>query len=307
MFTKKNYILFVVLLALAAVAYIYAVPFEDWRARQRSARADNFLSHVNMAVIDKVEVTRSEKIYTITKNNGLWYFQPGDWPTEQTLITSLEEKTANIAAGDLRVVSVNADNQPNFGITKDSPRVKLYQGENETASFIIGGVSSDYQSAYIGRDGDSNTYSAPETLVRAFDVESWQDRTITDAAVTGIDTVVLTYPGKAAIELTNKPAAAGGEASWRAEKPLTVSLQKEKVEEFLDQAASLEAAAIPDQIEVVPALTLELKGTGVNERLIIGGEHNDGNYLVKKEKTGRVYVISKASRDALFKQLRDFQ
>lgn len=178
MFTKKNYILFLILIVLAAGAWAYTVPLQNWREEQSNSDSTNFLGHVDIGAVDRIEVTRpdEDKTYTITRSNGAWLMQPGDLPTEQILMDALEEKMAAIAAGEFQIASLNADNQPNFGITADAPHVALYQGQDEVASFIIGNVASDYQSAYIGRENDPNTYRIPTTLVRAFDVTSWQLR-----------------------------------------------------------------------------------------------------------------------------------
>ena len=150
MFTKKNYLLFITLAILVLGTWIYSVPYQKWQDGKKINSSSNFLAHVDMELIDKIEVIAdNENIYVIKKNNDIWTYSENNWPTEKILIDALEEKMVNVVNSEFTVVSVNSNNKINFGINDVSPRVKLFQGDMEIASFIIGSVSSDYQSTYM--------------------------------------------------------------------------------------------------------------------------------------------------------------
>ncbi|MFA5318700.1 MAG: hypothetical protein WC323_04525, partial [Patescibacteria group bacterium] len=57
MLNKKNYILFLILIVLAGAAYLYVGPFQKWREEKKQAGYRNFLSHINMDLVNRVEVT----------------------------------------------------------------------------------------------------------------------------------------------------------------------------------------------------------------------------------------------------------
>ena len=204
MFNKKNYILFAILIILAGGTYLYTVPFQQWQQKRASGNETNFLRNAQMSTVDKIEVTDTAgKIFTITKNNGTWFLQPDNWPTEKILTDALEEKMTAIANAHLEVISINPDNKASFGITDTAMKAKFFNADKEAGSFIIGNIASDYQSTYIGRENDDKTYSVKETLTRAFDVEDWRDRTITNAESANVDAITLTYPSQQ-IELTKQ-------------------------------------------------------------------------------------------------------
>jgi len=311
MFSKKNYILFIVFIILAGGTYLYAVPFQAYHQKQQSGNEENFLHNMQMTAVDKIEVTDTAgKIFTITKSSGAWFLQPDNWPTEKILTDALEEKMTNIADSDLAVSSINPANKASFGITDTAIKAKFFSGSQEVGGFIIGNIASDYQSTYIGRENDDKTYSVKETLTRAFDVEGWRDRTITNIEPANVDTISLTYLSQS-IKLTNKPAE-NGEVYWRATKPYVARLQKDKIDTFLNTAAKLEASDIPAQdakatgLET-PALQVTLQGTGVDAKIAIGAKDASGMYFVREETSGRIYLISQQSHDELFKQIREFQ
>ncbi len=94
--------------------------------------------------------------------------------------------------------------------------------------------------------------------------------------------------------------------------PYTVRLKKEKIEEFLNKAVKLEAISIPNQMAEntgldESALIVEIKGSGVSEKLTIGNKTAKDEYYIKNEKTGRIYLISNDNRAIFSKQIRNFQ
>jgi len=311
MFTKKNYLLFIILLILSLGAWAYTVPYQKWQAEKKINDSGNFLSDVNMDLVDKIEVSRGDLDKNfIKKNNGVWLYGESALPTEKIIMDSMEEKLRNIATSEFVKVSINPDKKTNFGINQLSLQVKMYQGDVEMADFFIGNLTGDYQSTYISRNNDDNTYSVADTLVQSFDYASWPDKTITDSAIEGVDVINLNYPNYV-ISLTNKPAATG-EIYWRSEKPYALRLNKEKVEEFLNKALKLEATSMPPQAGddyglENPVLVVEISGADVNEKLIFGGQNKNNEYYIKQEKTGHVYLVTKENKEAIFKQIKDFQ
>jgi len=314
MFTKKNLTLLAVLIILAAGAYLYSGPFQNWRDSRKKEDQKNFLAAINMELVNKIEVTTNKgEVHTIIKEGGTWRAEPDKWPAEQIIMDSLEKKLTNvISEPELDIASLNAGNKVNFEVDEaNGLRVKLFQWEsNEVANFIIGKVTSDYQGTYISRDNDDKTYKVKETFVRVFDVEGWRDLTITNIGG-AVDTAVFKYPNQE-VEITNIPDSRG-EVYWRSVRPYAVRLNKEKTEAFVNAAAKLEAIAIPAQDSEnagfgAPSLQIQLKGDGVDETLIIGNKNQGADeYFIKRSNDNKIYLITKDNRDGLAKQIVDLR
>jgi len=311
MLNKKNYILIITLLILVGLAYLYTGPIQNWKNNKKSEDSRNFLSHVNLEEINRIEaLDENKKLHVIVKENGSWWAEPNKWPTEEIIMSALEEKLgAIINAEELEVASLNSVNKVNFQTDENQGlKVRLFQAETEVGNFIIGKVASDYQSTFISRENDDKTYRVPGTLVRAFDVASWKDRTITDLG--SVDTVVLKYPTQE-IEITNIPDSRG-EEYWRSIRPYTIRLNKDKVETFTNKAVKLEAIDIPSQSTEdmgldSPSLRIQLKGEGTDAVILIGNKNATGEYFVKKENDNKIFLISKEDRDILAKQIVDLR
>jgi len=298
------------LLILVGVTYLYVGPIQKWKEDKQNARSRNFLSHIDMELVDQVEVVDQDKVmYIIKKEAGQWWVEPNKWPTEKILMDALEEKMKIIIASDFGITSVNLNNKTRFQTGDNGLKVKLFQDETEVGDFIIGKIANNYQSTYISRENDDKTYSVKETLVRAFDVSSWEDRTITDLGEA--DTVILKYPNQE-IEITNTPDSRG-EVYWRSIRPYLARLNKEKTETLINTARKLEASSIPAQnMEITgldkPVLQIQLKGEGMDETLVLGNKNPATNeYFVKKLNDNKIYLITKEKRDELVKQIANLR
>ncbi len=318
MFNKKNYILLIVLLVLITGAYLYVGPYQN-RKKSKEGK-NNFLSGIDINKINKVEViTADEEAHVIVKKGDSWKYADDDWPTEKILMDAMMEKLSNTVDMQWGVASINPEKKSSFDVAtpkEDSAsrgmRVKLYQNQQELAEFIIGRISSSYNSTYFSRPGDDKTYLVKETFIRAFDTESWRDRTIFNLNQEVINTVILKYP-KQRVEITDIPDSRG-EVYWRAVNPYTARLDKEKVEEFLGALAKLEASSIPKQTEQGtgldnPSLQMQIKGEGIDEIIIIGSTEGEENkeYFLKKFSDNRIFLISNNVKEKVFKQLSDLK
>lgn len=311
MFTKKNLILIIILAILAGGGYLYAGPYQTWQAKKKSADSANWLATVDMSLVNRIEVTDKDgKTHAVKKENNLWRTEPDNWPTEKIITDALEEKLTNLTKANLEIASFNKENKNSFETGGNGLRVKLFQNDAETGNFIMGKIASDYGSTYIGRDNDERTYRAPITFVRAFDVESWRDRTILNLSTAGIDAIMWQYPAQT-VEINNLPDRRG-EVYWHASSTL-LRLSKEKIEVFLNSVTKLEASGIPEQTAAgtgldKPALELRLSGQGIDETLLVGGKDSkSGEYWLQKQNSGQIFLIGEEQKKELEKKIKDFQ
>ncbi|MEK7067841.1 MAG: DUF4340 domain-containing protein [Patescibacteria group bacterium] len=316
---KKNLTLIIILIVLVIGAYLYTGSYQNWQAKKQTADSANWLVAVDMSLVDRIETQDKDgKTYVIKKENNLWLTEPDNWPTEKIIMDALEEKLAELTKANLEVVSFNKDNKSNFEIGDNGLRVKLFQNDAEAGSFIMGKIASDYSSTYIGREGDDRTYRAPITFVRAFDTESWRDRTIFNLSSSGIDVITWRYQGQT-IVINNLPDKRG-EIYWHASSTL-LRLNKEKVDGFLNSVTKLEASDVPEQTTAgtgldKPALQLRLQGQapqdmptgqGIDETLIIGNKNQTtSEYWLQKKSSGQIFLITEMDEKILAKNIKDF-
>jgi len=311
MFNKKNLILIIILAALALGAYLYTGQYQRWQTKKQTADSANWLAAVDVNLVNKIEVADADgKTYALKKDNNVWLTEPDNWPTEKIIMDALEEKLANLIKADLEIASFNPDNKDSFETGESGLRVKLSQDNKAVGEFILGKVASDYGSTYLGREGDERTYRAPITFVRAFDVESWRDRTILNLSTSGIDAVTWQYQAQT-IAINNLPDKRG-ETYWHASSTL-LRLSKEKVEGFLNSVTKLEASDIPEQNIAgagldKPTLGLRLMGQGIDETLILGSKKEQtSEYFVQKQSSGQIFLIGEEQKKELEKRMQDLQ
>jgi hypothetical protein len=309
MFNKKNLTLIIILIVLAGGAYLYTGPYKNWQNNKQTSDSRNWLSAVNMSLVDKITATDKDgKTHILTKINSEWKAEPNNWPTEKIITDALDEKLLNLTKDELEIASFNKDNKDKFDLGANGLKIKLFQGGKEIGNFIIGKIGSDYASTYIGRDGDDRSYRAHDTFVRAFDVESWRDNTILNLETSAINAVRWQYPTNN-FEITNQPDKRG-ETYWHASSTL-LRLNKEKVEAFLNSVVKLEASDVPEQNITgsgldKPILQLRLSGQEINETLILGNKKNSEYYL-QKQSTGQIFLITEQNKKEMEKQLKDLQ
>jgi len=311
MLAKKNLTLIIILVILGLTAYLYAGPYQAWRRQKQTADQKNWLSAVDVSQLDKVEAIDAQgNSHIIQKQSDAWLVSPDNWPAEQTISGALMEKLTDLVKAELEVASINKENQQKFGLGGGSIKVKLYISGQAVGDFIIGNIASDYNSTYIGRENDERTYRAPTTFVRAFDFDSWKDRTILNITAANVQEVIWQYPVYA-LAINNYPEKSG-EVYWHASSTRE-RLNKDKVGAFLNSIAKLEASDIPDQIAAdtgleKPELTLKFSGNGIDETLLLGGRNDQGSeYYLRKKSTGQIFLITAADKKNLAKNISELK
>jgi len=301
MLNKKNYILFIVLIVLLAVSWLYFVPYQ-----KKEPALNNFLAQVDITDINKISVIQNDIAITINKNNGAWTVEPDNWPMEQELADVLIEKLISLTALDFEEVSIEPAKKRTFQTGENGLQVALYEDNEEVANFVIGKVTRDYENTYLSQNIIDNTYQVKEVLARAFDIANWKDKTIFSLDAEKVKSITFKYPTYE-FAMTNEPDLKG-EVYWRVIDPLT-RLNKDKTEEMRDTLINLEASSVPKQnLQKLGKnnLIITIKTEDVEDGLIIG-DLQGKEYFVKKQSTGRIFLISKSDRNKLFKQIKDLR
>ena len=302
--SKKNFILIIILIALAASAYIYQGPFKNWQQQKEVPK--NFLAKVDINKVNKIEITKNGGTVTLVASVYRWKVEnTKDFYVSDTAANSLISKLKEAVKDQLEIVSQNKDKKSDFSTDASGIAVKLKQDNQELANFIVGKTASDYLGTYISQENSDKTYLTKVDLASVFFQDDWRDKTIFASDKTKINKIRIQSAGKEFIIVKE------GE-NWIATGTKAVKLNNDKVTSLADLLSSLVASEIPEQKFDSTGLEknnliIQATGDGIDNTLIIGNDNGKGMYYVKTGASDNIYLITKTERDNLNKQIKDLQ
>lgn len=295
---KKTLILGVVLLILIALAYLYQGPIKNWQ--KNLGKPTNFLARLNIGKIDKIEVTRTNEITILEKQEKGWkIYGTKDFYAEKNLMDNLLESLRIAVNSQLEIVSNNKERKKEFGVDSNGVNVKIYEIGEKKIDFIVGKSGSDFVSSYISTPEIDATYSLKENLRRFFDREEWRDLTIFSNDKEKIDKIRFQYPNR---EFTIEKK----DGSWQGTIPEKFSVSIDKIDKILNIMSDLAAVSIPEQTFKDTGLEKHLiivqaTGESTNNTLMVGSANKEGLYFAKKGDSDNIYLINKEQKDELDK------
>lgn len=293
---NNNLILTIVLVALVVLAFAYNGPIKAWR--EKANQPKNFLSAVDFAKVDKIEIGKDKTI--LVKQGEDWKVGT-DKKAANANPSAVEQMLNQLKSAQkngLELVSANKDRKSEFQTDASGIEVSFYQGDNKT-TIIVGKMTSDYASSYLSRQDDDNTYrTAQINLWSVFMAEEWRDLAIFKGGDTAkLQKVRLQFPDKQFV-LEKK-----GE-DWFEGK---TKLSKEKVGKIITRMTELSAAKIPAQ-DFKPSgldkssLIIQVTGENIDNTLMVGKGDSQGQYYAKRGDSDMIYLISQADRDEINKK-----
>jgi hypothetical protein len=308
---KKTLKLGGILIILIALAYLYQGPLKEWR--ENSGKTKNFLAEVDASQIDKIEITKGEKTTTLEKYDNKWKIGGAkDFYVQQDAAESLVKGLQNAAKAKLDLASNSKEKKSEFQTDKENGvHIKLIQGGQTTADFIVGKRAMDFTSTYVSQPESDNTYSIKADLYGVFGRSDWYDKTIFSSDKEKINKIRLQYPYPDR-EFTAEKTAVDGVDAWEGTMPYKFNVNKDKIDKILDLMSNLTAAEIPEQKFEGTGLEKHLiiaqaTGEGIDNILMIGGDNGEELYYVKKSDSDNIYLIAKEQRDELDKKIEDLR
>lgn len=309
--TKKNLYLAGVLIVLIAAAYIYNGPWQKWQ--ENRGKVKNFLSELNIASIDSIEIAENGKTTVLEKTEDKWKIGgTKDFYAKESLASALISGLESAQTAEIELASQNSGKKSEFEVDAETGAlVKLRQGETILSEFYVGKMSSTYTGAYLSRVGEDKTYllNAPLSgLVKGID---WHDNKIFSSDQAQINKLRFQYPNQ---EFTVEKQA----DAWVGIAPYKFSVSEEKINNILALMANMSAAKIPEQNFAGTGLEksgiiVQASGEGIDNTLMIGGAYvgeegaGEEYFYAKKAVSDNIYLITKNDRDALNKSIRDLR
>jgi hypothetical protein len=301
---KKNIILAIILVVLVGGAYLYQNQYKNWRIDKK--KTENFFASVKVDDASKIEVTSAGKTVTMEKNGDKWKIVgTKDFYADINSVTVLSDNLKALAKAKIEVASENKDKKQDFETGDNGSTVKLWQGDKEIGSLVIGKLAPDYNSAYFSSVNSDKTYLAPIGLSVYMDPLGWYDKTIFKSAKEKITKLRFQFSNNQyMIEKKND--------KWTSTTPKGINIKEEKITEILDIMSNLSAVSIPEQKFAGTGLEkstiiVQANGDGVDNTIMIGNKSKDGNYYVKKGDSDNIYLISSTQRDSLNKKVTDLK
>jgi hypothetical protein len=310
---KKNLILGGVLIILIALAYLYQGPLQKWQASL--GKAENFLAKVDVDKISKIEITKEGKTTTLEKNGDkLKVGGTKDFYVEKSVADNLISSLKEAIKSELELVSSNKEKKSEFETNESGTAVKIYEGDNLKADFIVGKFGSDFASSYISRPGVDSTYRVKGGLSGAINQSEWRDNVIFSSDKEKINKIRFQYPTREfTVEKSSfAKATEDKDDVWNGTIPYKFGVSKDKMDKILNIMSNLTAAEIPEQNFAGTGLEkniiiIQATGEGVDNTLMVGDSNGKDLYYAKKGLSDNIYLITKNQRDELNKKIQELK
>lgn len=301
--TNKNIKLGIVLVILAALAWVYQGPFQDWK--ENRGQPKNFLAKVDVSEINKIEVARGGVITILEKQNDKWHIGgTKDFFIKDSVASAMVSALETAVKAEIELAGENQDKKAEFMTDEvNGIGLKLYRGEALAADFIVGKSAPDYLGAYVSKKDTDKTYSIKAGLSGAFNQPEWRDDTIFAVAKEKIAKIRFQYPDR---EFTVEKI----DNAWQGTLPYKFEVSEEKINKISDIMSNLSAAQIPDQNFSATGLDkhliiIQASGEGIDNTLMAGEASSDDEnlYYAKRGNSDNIYLITKEQRDELDKTI----
>lgn len=144
-----------------------------------SASTGEFLATVDSLAVDKIHLQSPTLDVVLEKQGVEWYLRnPLSFRADQSNVAQLLHQAKTLEVKN--VVSGNPEKQSLFQVDSTGTQVTLYEGENETSSFILGKTGPTFSETYARRKGSNEVVLVSNIMNYAFtrSIKEWRDRSI---------------------------------------------------------------------------------------------------------------------------------
>jgi hypothetical protein len=301
--SKKNLVLGGILIVLVAFAWIWSGPLKD--LKQNKSQEKNFLAKIVQEKVDKVIIEKGGQKTELDKSGDNWTIKGvKNFSINKTAIGAMNTVLGEIGNLSLETVSTNADKKSSFGTDDKGLKVEIGQG-GDTFNFIAGKSTSDYSGTYLAQPDSDKTYQIALDLNSVFGLNDWRDPAIFSFVQERSNKIRFQYPDRqfTVEKISNK---------WAGTKPNKFTVSDDKISAVLGILQNLAAAKIPAQTFAGTGLEkhgiiVQITGDDFDNTIMIGDCTKDNLCYAKTAANDNIYLINKATRDALNKKTTDLK
>ena len=310
---KKNLILGGILAVLIAVAYIYQGPLKNWQSNL--GKPSNFLAKLDVDQVDRIEIANNGEDYGIEKSGDRWKISgTKEFYVKDGVIDNLLSQLKAAVKAEIELAGENKDKKNEFNTDDSGISVKLTQGENVLAEFIVG----DYSGVYISKPGSDKTYAIKADIGNIFDKNNLYNKEIFNSEADKIANIRFQYPNREFTverEITKASEDSGASdvlGDWEGVIPYKFRVDQDKIKKVLDIMSKLSAVKIPRQSFAGTGLEknliiIQATGEGIDNTLMVGDDNGEGLYFAKRGDSDNIYLISEEQRDVLDQTIRSLR
>ncbi|HTW96385.1 MAG TPA: DUF4340 domain-containing protein [Candidatus Methylomirabilis sp.] len=301
--SKKNIILSIILIVLVLFAWLWSGPFANWQISRSEEK--NFLSGISPDLISKIEIDNGGATTTLEKFGALWKVGgTKDFYVNKDLAAALNTFLGEIGKKKLEVAGTSDAQKSSFATDGQGVKVKIEQ-PGRKFDFIVGKNTPDFLGSYFSPLSGGKTYRVDLDLSGIFDRTEWRDNVIFSFAADQANKIRFQYPDR---QFTVEKK----DNKWSGTLPKAFSVNADKVSAVLGELDNLTAAKIPAQTFAGTGLEkhriiVEITGQDFDNTLMIGDCTKDNYCYAKRGDSDNIYLIAKAVRDALDKNISSLQ
>lgn len=306
---KKNFILGGILVVLIALAYLYDGPIKDWQ--NNSNKQDNFFANLDFSQVSYIEIKDSVNTTALEKTGDKWKIAgTKEFYVKDDVISSVETAIAEAKKAEVELAGEKAENKGDFNTDEVGGVEVVFKQANSTLlEFVIGRMGGDYNSTYVSRKDDNNTYLIKTNIRGAFARGDWMNREIFTSDKEKINKIRFQYPTREFTIEKNE------EGEWSGVLPYVFQVDNAEAEEVAGIMANLIASKVPAQTFEGTGLEknsiiVQATGDGIDHTIMIGDPESDeeaANYFAKRGDSDNIYLISNTQKDTLDRTITSFR
>ena len=282
---RTTSLLFLVLVVLAALAMF----LQRSREEELTAEGDLLFPSFDAEQVDHVELRTPDREVVLNRRDDTWYVESeGDNPADPSLISNILDNLGDLRRTDL--VSTQEERHSVFQTDTSGVEVKIEQGGETTAWFVVGKGGSDFMSNYVRMNDEDEVYRVPLYLRSYVDrgEDTWRNKLLLDleeseiasfTTVTPDDTVRVEKDASGSWVIT-QPFEAPASADLM--PVVTSSLARVQATAFVDTLSDLASVGLEQDTMSVSITTTD----GKDIKIVIGIENERRQFLHETRRLG---------------------
>ena len=219
--------------------------------------------------IDKIEIqTNNQKIILIKENNSWQVASEKNLPADKNKIDRLLDSLRQLKKTEL--VSKNENYHHKFGLNQENAiELKVYQGENNFFSLLVGNAGPDFESDYIRFPQEKEVYLSNIALRSVLIQPQWKNLKVTDFYSDQVEKVII-KKGKRETEFDS-----------------------EKAKELINQLTGIQAhdAQLGSISRPTTTITIKLKENNKTIVLKLGEKNNKNQRSCQENEEPIIYLL----------------
>ncbi len=238
----------------------------------------------------------------LVKQNGNWFIKGTKHKADNEAVTRGLETISSLKAGD--VISRKPEKYEIFDVKDNQFEIEIGNSSGNKINLIPGKNGPSYMTSYVRLKDKKEVYLVGNYIRPLFQRNKstgWRDTVIFSFDRNSINSVTVEAEELEITIVKNK------EGNWILPEQEEITIDQNKVSQFIGRLASLRAEGFNDEITpeeaaLNPALRrISLKSEDSEYILLTGNEVSPDRIFVKTAKDATIYLKYKAQIDSLFK------